>query len=152
MSGYGLTEEDVRRHQERVGGIASGPSAGRKEAVPQKPSTTAPKQSKYRNKKVKVGGAVFDSQGEYGRWCELELLEKSGVISGLRRQVPFVVIPPLCMDGRHVQATTYRADFVYQEAGAQVVEDWKGVRTEGYLLKRKLMFHVHGIVIRETGK
>ena len=49
--------------------------------------------SKYKSKKVMVGGEVFDSKKEYNRWRELCLLEKAGKISDLQRQVPFELIP-----------------------------------------------------------
>jgi hypothetical protein len=44
----------------------------------------------------------------------------------------------------------YRADFVYVESGARVVEDVKGFRTVVYKLKRRLMLACHGIEIKET--
>jgi len=50
--------------------------------------------------------------------------------------------------GQHI--CTYRADFAYDENGARVVEDAKGVRTPAYRLKAKLMKAVFNIEIRET--
>lgn len=47
----------------------------------------------------------------------------------------------------------YTADFVYNEAGKLVVEDVKSDITrkeKDYVLRRKLMLHVHGIRIKET--
>lgn len=46
----------------------------------------------------------------------------------------------------------YVADFVYTDraTGQTVVEDTKGVRTKEYIIKRKLMLHVHGIRIKEV--
>jgi hypothetical protein len=35
-------------------------------------------------------------------------------------------------------------------AGKQIVEDVKGVRTKDFILKAKLMLHVHGITVKET--
>lgn len=45
----------------------------------------------------------------------------------------------------------YIADFVYTDnaSGQTVVEDTKGVRTKEYIIKRKLMLHVHNIQIHE---
>ena len=47
---------------------------------------------------------------------------------------------------------SYVADFVYTDkaTGQTVVEDTKGVRTKEYIIKRKLMLHVHGIRIKEV--
>lgn len=47
----------------------------------------------------------------------------------------------------------YTADFVYYEDGAKVVEDCKSEYTRkeaDYVLRRKLMLHVHGIKVLET--
>ena len=49
--------------------------------------------NKYNNRKVKVGGEVFDSRKEYDRWRELCLLQKAGKITDLERQVKFELIP-----------------------------------------------------------
>ena len=47
---------------------------------------------------------------------------------------------------------SYVADHVYFDLalGKVVVEDVKGVRTEAYKIKKKLMLWVHGIVISEV--
>lgn len=107
--------------------------------------------SKYKNRKITVGGEVFDSQREYTRYRELVLLQRAGQISGLKRQVKFELIPSQKVDGKVVErACTYVADFVYQENGETAVEDTKGFRTKDYIIKRKLMLYVHGIRIREV--
>lgn len=91
-------------------------------------------------------GKVYHSKREAIRACDLHLLQKIGAIKNLREQVPYVVVPK--MPGE--RAVTYRADFVYEEDGVEVVEDVKGHRTQLYDIKRKLMKHVHGITVRET--
>lgn len=107
--------------------------------------------AKYHNRKVTRDGETFDSAKEYRRFCELRLLERAGAVTDLRRQVKFELIPAQRIDGKVVErACSYVADFVYQENGQQVVEDAKGMRTQEYRLKRKLMLWVHGIRIRET--
>lgn len=123
--------------------------------------------NKYRNKKIIVDGEVFDSNREYRRWCELKLLEKAGKISGLERQVKFVLIPAqheftgqYYKRGKHKgepkpgklleREVSYIADFVYFADVEQVVEDCKGIRTKEYILKRKLMLWIHGIRVKET--
>lgn len=103
--------------------------------------------SKYKNRRVFTQEGKFDSQKEYGRWCDLKLLQKAGKISELRRQVPFELIPKR---GR-LRAIKYVADFVYVENGKEVIEDSKGgVKTRLYMLKWRLMEWVHGIQIFET--
>lgn len=107
--------------------------------------------AKYHNRKVTRDGETFDSVKEYRRFCELRLLEKAGAVTDLQRQVKFELIPAQRIDGKVVErACSYVADFVYMENGQQVVEDAKGMRTQEYRLKRKLMLRVHGIRIRET--
>ena len=122
--------------------------------------------SKYHSRKITSDGETFDSVKEYQRWCELKLLERAGKITDLKRQVPFELIPaqyePLerysektgkrLKDGKRCieQSVVYNADFVYLQNGEQVVEDTKGMRTEKYIIKRKLMLWVHGIRIREV--
>jgi len=117
------------------------------------PGRTESKRRKYGN--VKVGG--FDSNKEAARFRELELAVKAGVVRGLQLQVRFELIP--AQDGE--RAVYYVADFVYEELQAngpgghwvREVEDCKSEITRKnreYIIKRKLMRHVHGIRIRET--
>ena len=107
--------------------------------------------NKYHNRKVTRDGETFDSVKEYRRFCELRLLERAGAVTDLRRQVKFELIPAQRVDDKVVErACSYVADFTYMENGQQVVEDAKGMRTQEYRLKRKLMLWVHGIRIRET--
>ena len=103
--------------------------------------------SKYNNRKLTApDGQVFDSVAEYHRWGCLRLLERSGAIKDLKRQVKFELIPKI----GNQRACTYIADFTYIENGELVVEDCKGVKTEAYKIKKKLMMWVHGIRIKET--
>lgn len=112
---------------------------------------TTEKPSKYRNEKTTEDGIKFDSVKESDRYGELKLKERLGVISNLRMQVPFVLIPNIRNQNGKVleKAVIYKADFVYEENGKTVVEDVKGVRTKEYIIKRKLMLYVHKIKIRE---
>lgn len=104
--------------------------------------------TKYRN--IKSGG--FDSKKESKRASKLKLMELAGEISNLQTQVWFELIPSQRIDGKLVErACSYVADFVYKDKdGKTVVEDSKGFRTTDYIIKRKLMLHVHGIKIVEV--
>ena len=105
--------------------------------------------NKYGAKKITdpATGFVFDSKAEFIRWCELRILERAGKISDLQRQVKYELIPKQAGE----RACTYVADFVYIDSdGNKVVEDTKGVRTDAYRIKRKLMLWIHGIRIKET--
>lgn len=107
--------------------------------------------SKYHSKKITRDGMTFDSVKEHKRYQELALLERAGQVSDLQRQVKFELIPSQRIDGKVVErACTYIADFVYYQDGRKVVEDTKGFKTKDYIIKRKLMLHVHGIRIKEV--
>lgn len=113
------------------------------------------KLSKYGNVKCEHLGVTFDSKRERDRWVRLLLLEKAGEIRELSRQVKFTLAPAVVIQGVRIPAMRYFADFTYLERAKDgrevlVVEDSKGVRTEGYKLKRHLMMSVHGIEVRET--
>lgn len=85
------------------------------------------------------------------RYFHLRQMERAGLISGLRRQVVYVLAPGVVIQGRKRPALRYVADFVYREHGAaaDTVEDVKGKITEGYRIKRHLMA-VKGIEIKEV--
>ena len=133
---------------------------------------------KYGNKKITIDGIEFDSRKEAERYSELKLLERAGEIKDLELQKSFELIPAyyeeiptgefykagenkgqqkykrVCIE----KAVTYKADFVYKEPCESlysdckivtVVEDTKGFKTKEYIIKRKLMLHVHGIRIKE---
>lgn len=108
--------------------------------------------SKYGNKKVYIGGEVFDSQREYNRWCELLLLQRAGKISGLRRQPRFLLIPAMRDSHGAVRATYYIADFIYTDTEKRevVVEDAKGFKTDVYKLKKKMMLDKYHIEVQEV--
>ena len=109
--------------------------------------------SKYNAQKTTVDGITYDSRKEAQRAQELRLMLRAGVISNLREQVPYELIPAQKNEyGKVIErAVVYKADFVYDdEKGKTVVEDVKGVRTKEFIIKRKLMLYEYGIRIREV--
>lgn len=88
----------------------------------------------------------YASRRESRRAQELVLLQRIGEISDLEEQVKFELIPK--QEGE--RAVTYTADFRYRENGQTVVEDSKGMKTQQYIIRRKLMLWIHGIRILET--
>ena len=129
---------------------------------------------KYGNKKATTAdGSQFDSIKESQRWCELQLMQRAGLIADLRRQEKFVLIPAqyktyeqIGKRGKPIKPLrkllehecSYIADFVYHDnrLNETVVEDVKGYRdpsSAGYakfVIKRKLMLERYGIQIREV--
>lgn len=123
-------------------------------------------QSKYLNRKVyiyengkastekmpELGKALvtFDSIKEYNRARDLELMQKAGQISQLRRQIPLHIQDAFTYDGSKIRAITYVADFAYTDSnGDYVVEDVKPFDekrkkyrlTQAFQLKWKLVMY-----------
>lgn len=99
--------------------------------------------SKYHNRKTKG----FDSAKEWRRNQELEALQRAGKISELNRQVPFVLMPSFALPDkatiqgfRTIREIRYIADFTYRlKDGTRIIEDVKGMQTDVFKLKRKLL-------------
>lgn len=101
---------------------------------------------KYRNVPEIVDGLRFDSRREARRYQELRLLEAAGMITDLcadKRQLHY-----RCVVNSEL-ICTYTPDFRYREGGTLIIEDCKGVRTQVYLLKAKLVHALFGVTIRE---
>ena len=110
------------------------------------------RRNKYGNVPVFLDGKRFDSEGEGKRFIELSALQKAGKIFGLETQVSFELLPAQVVAGRKEKPVVYVADFVYEQGGKRVVEDVKSgpTKTREYIIKRKLMLHVHGIAVQEV--
>jgi hypothetical protein len=108
--------------------------------------------SKYGNRKVTRNGITYDSVKEANRHAVLKLLERSGKISDLQRQVKFELLPAQRNEAGKLleRAVSYVADFTYMENGKLVVEDSKGFRTPEYKLKKKMLLYFTGHHIKET--
>ena len=128
--------------------------------------------SKYHNQKTVVNGITFDSAKEANRYRQLDKLRD------LRLQQEFTLKEAfVTAEGERVRAIRYRADFTYRvsmglfqtdwdkyfvcedllyyttllKSGGdlcQVIEDVKGVRTDAYKMKYKMMADL-GFQIRE---
>lgn len=113
-------------------------------------------QSKYLNKKyIAFDGMEFHSKKEGKRYEELKLMQGAGIISNLRCQVKYPLLPSQRKDGKVVErGISYIADFVYEQDGNVVIEDVKGYRDGGayrvFSIKRKLMLWFHGLDVKEV--
>ena len=119
---------------------------------------------KYGNNKIKNAFGIYDSELEWSRFVFLSNRQKEGEISGLRRQVEYLLIPAQYgTEIRHLKTKdkevrvllerpcSYIADFVYERNGKTIVEDCKGAKaiiTETAKIKKKLLLWVHGIELR----
>ena len=124
--------------------------------------------SKYRNTKVEFQGIKFDSKREMQRYIVLKDAEVKGLIKDLQMQVKFELIPAvketyikhLKTKDKECERTlqlpiTYTCDFAYTKDGVLVVEDVKisaSLLPKEYVLKKKMMFALKGIKIREIYK
>lgn len=123
---------------------------------------------KYGNSKTVFKGEEYDSKRERDRHIYLLDAERRGIISDLKRQVTFHLLPAqyeivekqlktktkevsACVE----RAVDYIADFTYMKDGQLVVEDTKIAKKllpPEYVLKRKMMLYFHGIKIKEVYK
>lgn len=106
--------------------------------------------NKFGNQKTAAGA----SKRESARGAYLAQLERAGVIRDLRAQVKYELLPAqYAPDGKFLERScSYVADFVYIDCSTNAlhVEDSKGMRTEVYKVKRKMMLHFHKIRIEEV--
>jgi hypothetical protein len=109
-----------------------------------------PTRSKYGNRKTRVDGITFDSKAEARRFGELKLLQKAGEIKHLKVHSRYSLSLHL------VKLGFYEDDFSYYDMRQKrmVYEDVKGYRKgcayDLFRLKKKLMFALLGITIREV--
>ena len=90
--------------------------------------------NKYRAKKVKIDDITFDSILESSRYLHLKELLEHNLISDLEIHPPY----PCEVNGKKV--CVYKADFRYKnKQGETVVEDTKGIQTDVFKLKKKLV-------------
>mgnify|MGYP003467547288 FL=1 len=118
------------------------------------------KRPKYGNKKVEYQGQLFDSKREMQRYVVLKEAEEKGLISDLRTQVTFELIPAITEEYvEHLKtkdkiktrvlqrAVTYKADFVYIKDGEEIIEDVKiskALIPKEFALKEKIFFWKYG--------
>ncbi len=116
---------------------------------------SGPHRNKYGAKRISTDDGEFHSNGEYRRYCELKLLERSGAVADLQRQVRI----PLVVNGIHLSIENkigvrrylnYIADFTYYENGKYVIEDFKGFDTKDSRIKRAIVEATQGVRVRIT--
>jgi len=107
---------------------------------------------KYNASPITINGIRFDSRGEARRYNQLTLMEKAGKICELKLQPSFVLQKGFKdKNSQNIRPIKYIADFQYTEtsSGKNVVEDYKGVETESFKIKRKMfLFHYPALELR----
>ena len=106
---------------------------------------------KYNNTKKTFDGITFDSILEARRYAVLKSRLEAGTISDLHLQPHYTIMEGYKdLSGTYIRPVQYIADFSYINAdGKRIVEDVKGVRTEAYAIKRKLIRDRFGVEIVE---
>lgn len=95
--------------------------------------------SKYKNRKTKIDGILFDSKKEADYYYQLKVMLQAGKIQGFCRQPEF-----LLQEGTDdMQPIRYKADFIVFSKYLGVAEIWdvkpsKDCQTKEYKLKKKM--------------
>ena len=117
---------------------------------------------RFKPKKVENEYGVFDSKSEYERYLLLLDMERNGLITDLKRQVTYKLLPQQTKVVRKALKTKvkevvkvverpmqYTCDFTYLDSeGNYIVEDHKASRyniDETVRIKKKLLSYFHGI-------
>ncbi len=97
--------------------------------------------SKYYNRKTTIDGITFDSKKEALRYQELKFLEIAEEIKELTLQPKFLLQEGFKHNGKTYRKIEYIADFSYVRAEDDilVIEDVKGVKTDVFKIKEKLL-------------
>ena len=105
------------------------------------------RKSKYGAKRTMVDGVLFDSKAEGAYYSMLKMREKAGEVSAVELQRPFPILGP-----KGELICTYKADFCFWDHKADRfrVVDVKGVETDVFKLKRKMMRILLGIEVETT--
>ena len=114
---------------------------------------------KYNNRKVIRGGNLFDSKKEARMYAQLQRMQKEGRIKDLVLKPGYLLLPrfEIMKKGkmRISRPCTFTPDYQFFdiEQNRLRVIDCKGMRTDVYLLKKKLFDYQHmaeGLYIEET--
>ncbi len=95
---------------------------------------------KFRAKQTVTDGIIFSSKKEAKRYEELKLLQSAGEVLFFLDQVPF----------RLPGGVKYRCDFlVFWADGTCTIEDVKGMKTDMYNTKKKILEALYPVEIKE---
>lgn len=110
--------------------------------------TSGKKKNKYNAVKVQDDGFTFDSKHEHARYCQLKVCLQGGDIEKLELHPRWELV----VNGKKIGR--YTADFRYVREGKTIVEDAKAkskaARSRDYILRKKLVEALYGIVIEEV--
>lgn len=106
--------------------------------------------NKYHNCKCLVDNIEFDSKKEANYYLELKQKVNQGLISDLKLQVKYELIPSFKLNGHSIRPMCYIADFTYRDKDLCLhIIDTKGFRTDVYKIKKKIFEYKYKIEIEE---
>lgn len=102
--------------------------------------------SKFHAYKAMVDGIQFDSLNESRYYVQIKQARdykqptEHGVLVSFEMQVPYEIVPSFLKNGHRIRKMEYLADFVlHYDSGRTRVIDVKGVETDVFKLKKKLV-------------
>lgn len=100
--------------------------------------------SKYRNKRTRAGGIIFDSKREAMYYLKLLAAQQKGSIKEIELQPKFLLQRKFTKNGINFPAITYKADFkvTYADGSVEII-DIKGMSTPVFKLKHKMFEFVY---------
>lgn len=102
------------------------------------------KRGKYNNHRTNYNGRWYDSKKEAHRAYELDMLARAGYIKQWSAQ------PEYKFSVNGIKIGSYFGDFLVEyKDGHTEVEDVKGVKTDLYKFKKKMMLAFYKITIKE---
>lgn len=106
--------------------------------------------SKYGAIKTIVDGITFASNRESVRYIELRNLKMAGIIKSFTLQPKFLLQEGYKRsDGKRIRSITYIADFRVEYPDGHIeIEDSKGMETDVFKIKRKLLEAKYDLILK----
>ena len=100
---------------------------------------------KYNAKKTIIGNLKFDSKKEAEYYLKLKAKRINGEINWIKLQPEFLILRGFTLEnGERTKGIRYVADFEVEYAdGHREIIDVKGVKTEAYKIKKKMLLDMY---------
>jgi hypothetical protein len=102
------------------------------------------KKTKFHAYKVVINNITFDSLNESRFYIKILKEQKQGLIKSFELQKRFEIIPAYIKNNKKIRKAEYLADFViHYNNGSTMVIDIKGIETDVFKLKKKLVEYMY---------
>lgn len=100
---------------------------------------------KYNARKTIIGNLKFDSKKEAEYYLKLKAKRINGEINWIKLQPEFLILRGFTLEnGERTKGIRYVADFEVEYAdGHREIIDVKGVKTEAYKIKKKMLLDMY---------